>query len=261
MNNQHKTSWQGVSGWYKDLTKNKGHYFHEHVVVPGVLRLLNIQQDDNLLDLACGTGVLGRAVPKNISYVGIDIVKGLVEEAKRQDKSEHHKYLQGDVTQIFFGIREDKGITEQKKFSKVTCLLAIQNIENSGSVFTNVSRFIQPGGIFILVLNHPAFRIPRQTSWGIDEQSKLQYRRVNRYLSPIKIPISMHPGKGHNSPLTWSFHEPISFYVNSLSSAGFVITAMEEWASDKESEGRFGKMENRARAEIPLFLTIVATKK
>jgi len=37
-----------------------------------------------------------------------------------------------------------------------------------------------------------------------------------------------------------------------------VIEKIEEWASDKDSVGKAAKMENRARAEIPLFMAIQA---
>jgi hypothetical protein len=33
---------------------------------------------------------------------------------------------------------------------------------------------------------------------------------------------------------------------------------MEEWISDKQSSGKFAKMENRSREEIPLFLLLQA---
>jgi hypothetical protein len=45
-----------------------------------------------------------------------------------------------------------------------------------------------------------------------------------------------------------------------LKDAGFVIEEIEEWTSDKESEGRAGRMENRSRNEIPLFMAIGAIK-
>ena len=67
----------------------------------------------------------------------------------------------------------------------------------------------------------------------------------------------MHPGQGHG-PLTWSFHEPISAYTNMLADNNFVIENLEEWTSDKESMGKAGRMENRSRAEFPLFLAILA---
>jgi hypothetical protein len=38
------------------------------------------------------------------------------------------------------------------------------------------------------------------------------------------------------------------------------MTAMEEWVSDKKSTGKFATVENRARAEFPLFLTLKMKK-
>jgi hypothetical protein len=109
-------------------------------------------------------------------------------------------------------------------------------------------------------MNHPCFRVPRQSSWGVDEQKKLQYRRIDRYMEPLKIPIQTHPGQGDKSPQTWSFHHPLSTYVEGLSKSGFVIEKIEEWLSDKLSTGGKAKMENRSRLEFPLFLTIYAVR-
>src|SRR5262249_49920639 len=110
------------------------------------------------------------------------------------------------------------------------------------------------------VLNHPCFRIPRQSSWQVDSEKKIQYRRLDRYLSPMQIPINAHPSKGERSATTLSFHHPLSAYSQWLRDAGFVISCMEEWCSDKVSTGSAAKMENRSRAEFPLFLTLLSQK-
>ncbi|MFS8563077.1 MAG: hypothetical protein LVR00_01585 [Rhabdochlamydiaceae bacterium] len=124
----------------------------------------------------------------------------------------------------------------------------------------NAHLLLKPQGKLLIVLNHPCFRIPRQSSWGVDEPKKLQYRRIDRYLSPLKIPIQTHPGKQHDSQETWSFHHPLSDYTRWLQEAGFTIEIIEEWISDKTSTGGHAKMENRSRAEFPLFLAILACK-
>ena len=76
----------------------------------------------------------------------------------------------------------------------------------------------------------------------------------------MQIPINMNPSD-RNSPITMSYHHPIGDYSRMLKDAGFTIDLIEEWTSDKESEGRAAKMENRSRSEIPLFLAIKAVKK
>jgi len=251
MDNRRNTSWQPVHKWYSKLVDAKGHYYHQHVVIPGVLKLLALDQSSRLLDVACGQGVLGRAIGKNIAYTGFDIARSLVDEAKRLDHSEKHTYLVGDAT-------KDLPLGEWK-FTHAAIVLALQNIEDGASVIANIEKHLLPGGKLVAVLNHPAFRIPRQSSWGIDEKNKLQYRRVNIYMSHLKIPIDMHPGQ-KGGPLTWSFHRPIGYYVELLTKVGFVIDAFEEWTSDKESVGGARKMENRSRNEFPLFLALRARK-
>jgi hypothetical protein len=77
-------------------------------------------------------------------------------------------------------------------------------------------------------------------------------------MSEQKIPIQTNPGKGEESALTYSYHYPLSSYCNWLQKESFHIFKMEEWISDKKSEGARAKMENRARCEIPLFLALLA---
>lgn len=246
-----KTSWQPVHKWYNKLVGDKGQYYHQHVVIPGVLRLLELNQSSRLLDVACGQGILGRSIPKDTNYTGFDIAPSFVEEAKRLDHNPKHTYLVGDAT-------TDLPLGEWL-FTHAAIVLALQNIDDMQAVIMNIQKHLTPDGKLVIVLNHPSFRIPRQSGWGVDEASKLQYRRENIYMSTLKIPITMNPADP-KSKLTWSFHNPLSFYVRLLAKHGFVIDALEEWTSDKESEGKASKMENRGRSEFPLFLALRARK-
>lgn len=246
------TSWHHVGKWYASTVGNQGHYFHKHVIMPGLWKLLNLKEDSSILDLACGQGVLGKNIPKNIYYQGIDIAVSLIKIAKETDFNKNHSYVIGDITKPFS--------IEKNDFSHAAIILALQNIENPSAVFQNANRHLTNQGKFVIVINHPYFRIPKATSWEIDQNNKIQYRRVNRYLSPLKIPIQQHPGKGPSSQLTWSFHNPLSVYSRLLFDAGFVIEKIEEWVSDKISVGPASKMENFARKEFPLFMAILARK-
>lgn len=244
------TSWQKVSKWYGGITKGSGHYFHEHVVNPKVLKLLGLNEKSSLLDLGCGTGALARALPKGVPYTGVDIAKGMIDEAKKYDKDPKHTYVIADVT---------RSIGAPKTFTHATFILSLQNIKEQKEAIRVASEHLSPNGILVIVLNHPAFRIPRQSSWEIDPQKKLEYRRINRYLTPLEVPVNMHPSE-KDSAITWSYHVPISAYSEYLKDNGFVIESLEEWASDKQSAGKHAKMENRARSEFPLFLAIKAQK-
>lgn len=246
-----RTSWQKVAPWYNRITEHgQGHYYHQHVVIPGVIKLLNLAPNSKLIDLACGNGVLAKAIPGGVDYLGIDIAPSLIEEAKKTDRNSKHKYEVADITKPF---------EARTDFTHAAMVLALQNTQSPGNVLKNAAKHLAEKGTLVIVLNHPAFRIPRQSSWGIDETKKMQYRRIDKYMSPMNIPINMNPGDP-NSQVTMSYHLPINMYSKLLKEAGFVIDLIEEWTSDKESEGRMAKMENRSRAEIPLFLAIRAKK-
>ncbi len=251
MQRRKETSWQKVSKWYGGLVGDKGHFFHQSLVIPKSLKLLELKKDSKLIDIACGQGVLARNIDQQVEYLGVDKAEALIAEAKRREKNSKHKYVVADVT---------KNIPTKEFFDRATIILALQNIKESEKTLKNVSERLESGAKLLIVLNHPAFRIPRQSSWEEDKNNKLQYRRVNRYMSQLEIPINAHPGK-ENSPVTWSYHHPLEDYSSFLLKAGFLIEKIEEWTSDKTSAGKNAKQENRAREEFPMFMAILAVKK
>jgi len=243
-------SWDQIESWYGDLVGEKGHHYHQTLIIPNVLRLLALKNDDSLLDLGCGTGVLARHLPTTIQYIGIDSAKGLLLEAKK--RSPNRSFLHGDVSQ--------KLATQKTDFDAAIFLLSLQNMNHGKGAIQQALHHLKPKAKLLLILNHPCFRIPRQSDWEYDGTLKMQYRRINSYMSEMQIPVATHPGKGKNSPITYSFHYPLSTYFHWLQESGALITTMEEWCSDKTSEGARARAENRARAEIPLFLALLAQK-
>jgi len=241
-------NWDAADPWYTSCVGEKGHYYHQTVVLPNALRLLG--KMTSLLDLGCGQGVLARHMPDDVVYWGIDLSKALIASARRM--TGHAQFIVGDVA-------EELPI-EKDDFDRACFILSLQNMKNGAGAIQTAARHLKKRGELLIVLNHPCFRIPRQSGWGIDEPMQLQYRRVNGYMSPQKIPIQTHPGQGKRSDTTFSYHHPLSDYALWLHKGKFAIAKLEEWSSDKKSKGAKAKMEDRARREIPLFLAILAVK-
>lgn len=248
-----ETSWEGVGRWYNKSVGREGHYYHQNIVLPGVIRLLDIKSIRSLVDLGCGQGVLARQLPSSIEYLGVDLSKQLIAEARKLDPNQRHKYIEHDITEPLPNV-------EKPLFDAAALVLSLQNVEKPDEAIRNLKLLVRPGGRVVIVLNHPCFRIPRQSFWQIDDKKQCRYRRLERYLSPLQIPIQMSPSKGEESPVTWSFHHPLSSYSRWLGEAGFCITALEEWCSDKVSTGAAARMENLSRKEFPLFLAICARR-
>ncbi len=245
-----ETSWQKVGSWYDQIVGDLGSYYHKQIILPGTLRLLGLTNESSLLDLGCGQGVLAGAIAKEVGYVGLDAAKSLLQKAKTRHKD--RKFIFADLTKPL-------PLAKEALFSHAACILALQNMQDPEAVIQHASTHILKGGKLVLILNHPCFRIPRQSSWGFDEQQKMQYRRLNCYMSEQEIPIVTNPGQ-QDSVSTVSFHHPLSHYFGFLQKAHFMVEAMEEWCSDKMSEGKAARWENRARKEFPLFMAIKASK-
>jgi ubiquinone/menaquinone biosynthesis C-methylase UbiE len=74
-------NWDGSEPWYTSCVGEKGHYYHQAVILPNALRMLGTFS--SILDLGCGQGVLARHLPEKMEYVGVDLSKELIASAKR----------------------------------------------------------------------------------------------------------------------------------------------------------------------------------
>lgn len=251
------SSWDKPAAWYNKAVGEKGHYYHQSVVIPGVIRQLDLKSESSLADLACGQGVLARNINSNfkhVKYLGVDGSESLINEAKRLDKNTNHEFMVKNLSQ-------ENSLEEFKnRFSHVSIVLALQNIKNYQVVIKTASELLTQNGVLVLVVNHPCFRIPRHSGWEFVQSSNIQYRRVSKYMSYMEIPIDINPSKGKDSPKALSFHFSLTDLMSTLSKNGFVISGLEEWLSDKTSIGTRSKAENTSRAEIPLFLAIKCKK-
>ena len=245
-----ETSWEKASQWYHDIVGEEGHYYHQHVIFPLLKSLLKTKkQDQSLLDLGCGQGAFSDQLEDNFTYDGVDAAPTLIKLARKTYKTSPRKdFHLADICEPF---------EIKKSFTHATFVLSFQNLERPLEALKNAKKHLKQGGMLILVLNHPCFRVPRQSSWGIDEEKKIQYRRVDSYMSSNKVPIEMRPGT-KEKVTTYSFHHSLTEIFSLLATSGFTVSNLIESTSDKNSTGKNGKMENRSRKEIPLFLTLVA---
>jgi ubiquinone/menaquinone biosynthesis C-methylase UbiE len=249
-----KTSWGGVAKWYDDLVEAKGTY-QSDLILPNLLRLVAPTKGDKILDIACGQGFFSRAfAEKGAAVAGVDISAELIAIARKNSPKELS----------FFVAPADKlDFAKDGTYDKACIVLALQNIENLADSLTEAARTLKKSGRLALVLNHPAFRVPKRSSWEWDEAARKQYRRIDAYMSETNDRIDMNPGavNAASKKMTVSFHRPLQSYFKALGKAGFAVTRLEEWISDKKSNGGpRGAEEDRTRKEFPMFLYLEAVK-
>jgi ubiquinone/menaquinone biosynthesis C-methylase UbiE len=246
-----KTSWGVSAEWYDGAVEADGSY-QKDLILPALTRLLAIKGDERVADIACGQGFFARSFAGlGASVEGVDISPELVAIAKERG---------GEMAKFRVAPAHETGLPDGD-FDHATVVLALQNIRELAETLAESARVLKRGGALHIVLNHPCFRVPKKSSWGYDEAADTQFRRVDAYLSDAAVRMEMHPGAAPEVA-TASFHRPLQAYFKALEKAGFAVTRLEEWSSNKTSQpGKRAEAENTARREFPLFMYIRAEKR
>jgi 2-polyprenyl-3-methyl-5-hydroxy-6-metoxy-1,4-benzoquinol methylase len=249
-----RTSWEPVADWYAGWVGKDGSKHHRKLAIPIVLELLDLQPGIKVLEVGAGHGVLAPHVAEaGAKYTGVDVSEKLLRLARKYH-GRQGKFILGDARRL-----SKLSQLHPAEFDAVVFMLSLQDMESLQAVLKSASWALKPGGCLVLLMTHPCFRVPRQSGWGWDEQRKLQYRRVDRYLTPLRVPMHAYPGRKEG--VTLSFHRPLSEYINCLAACGLLLEQMKEIPTYKvhPAETR-AKAKNSANQEIPLFLGLRARK-
>ncbi len=282
------TSWGPIADWYDGLVEDTSDSYQKNVLMPNLIRLIVPKAGMTILDVACGQGYFSRAFANNgAEVIGSDVSIELIELA--------NKHIIGKgrgIGSLNYHVSESHKLSFVADLTVdiVVIVLALQNIDKMMETIQECSRTLKVGGKLILVLNHPAFRIPKNSSWrwassiaapagenvlttceatkggtlsqrGIGDEK--MYRRIDSYMSDAQIKVDMTPGEksADKKKFTVSFHRPLQSYFKALTKGGLVITRFEEWISHKKSQiGPRSTEEDRMRKEIPMFLMIESKK-
>ncbi len=247
------TSWDPLAAWYDGWVGKGGSHHHQKLAIPALLALLDIHPGEQVLDIGSGQGVLAPYIFKaGGQYTGVELSPRLLELARK-----HHgpkvRFFLGDARSLSALPGLNPGGYDAAAF-----LLSIQDMDPLDAVVESLAWALKPGGRVGILMVHPCFRIPRQSGWGWDEGRKLQFRRVDRYLTPLSVPLKPHPGQ--KGGVSWSFHRPLEVYFNTLGRYGLFVDQVKEIPTYKTAAGERAAAENLANQEIPLFLGIRARK-
>ena len=244
------SSWDAVADWYNGWVGAHGSTHHRHLAIPAVLRLLRAQPGEHILDVGAGPGVLAPAIAATgARYTGVDASPRLVRVARTRH-GHHGRFLVADARHL-----QREAALSAGGFDGVVFLLSLQDMDPLEEALHGAAWALGRGGRAVLLLTHPCFRIPRQSGWGWDEQRRLAYRRIDRYLTPLAVPMRPPTARGGS---TRSFHRPLGAYINALAACGLLVDAVEEIPAANLPRGAHPPADND---DIPLFLGLRAVRR
>jgi ubiquinone/menaquinone biosynthesis C-methylase UbiE len=240
-----KNAWNPLAKRYSGMVGSEGSKYHQTLAFPHTLKMLGIKDGDKILDIGCGTGVFSKYVADAGGiYYGLDISKGMIAEAKAEC-SKFGKFFVLDILRIRY-----EGEFKPESFDAITFILSIQDMSELSTVITNASKLLRKGGKLVMFIKHPSFNIPRQSGWIEDKERSLTSRRVDRYLTPLDMPLMNKFGK--KTVTTFHYHHALQDYMKAFLDNKLSVFAFEEVADVI--------LKDKKTAEFPLFLAIGAKK-
>ncbi len=204
----------------------------------------HLSGSSRVLDLGCGEGQVGRLAA---GLSGVTLVVGADPTwAQIRVAAERNGGLLATRA-------EAAGLPfRRESFDAVVACLVFEHIEALDKAIAEVGRVLDPGGRFLLLLNHPLLQTPG-SGWVDDTILEEQYWRIGPYL--VEDSSLEEVDKDIWIPF---IHRPLSRYVNAMAEAGLFLTRMEEPAPPPGFLAR--AEEYRDAATIPRLLVLRAEK-
>ena len=144
-----------------DLNNRLHSFWRDQAWRKKAVRLAKIGPEDDVLDVACGTGdlteALAKAGPKSI--VGLDYTPGMLEIAKDKLRKRRNEldisYIEGDATRLE---------CDDESKDVITIAFGIRNVGEPDRAFSEFFRVLRPKGrLIVLEFSEPTFAPAR---WG-----------------------------------------------------------------------------------------------
>ena len=170
-----------------------------------------------LVDLGCGEGQVLRALDARWA-VGCDISEELLTEAR-------------DAAAVVRCRLPSLGWLRDGVADAVSCVLVLEHIEDFEEVFAEVARVLRPGGVFGLVMNHPAYT-PDGAGPVVDANDGEVLWRWGSY-------FDRGAGTEPAGPASVVFHHrPLGDLLTAAALAGLVLERLDERGLSPEAVAR-----------------------
>lgn len=198
-----------------------------------------------VVDVGCGEGQVARpAAAAGATVVGLDGSSAQLAEAARRGGGVH--YARSDATAL--AIRT--GVAD----AVVLCLV-VEHVEDAGRLATEAARVLRPGGVVLVVMNHPLLHAP-DSCWVDDHQADPPecWWRVGPYLPEAVLDEEVDPGV-----VVRFHHRPLSTWINLFAAERLLVEHMVEPAPPEDF--RTPLSDPGAAATVPrlLFLRLRRT--
>jgi 2-polyprenyl-3-methyl-5-hydroxy-6-metoxy-1,4-benzoquinol methylase len=224
-----KCLWNELADTWDERMGENNNRFHNEIIKPSTIKLLEIKENDRILDVACGNGNFSRYMAEmGVKVVAFDYSEKMIENAQIRCKD--------FLSQIDFRVvdatkyNEVISLGKHGLFDKAVSNMAVMDISDIQPLFKAVYELLKPGGIFVFSGIHPCFQTP-----GMKKLVE-----TDDYCRNVKVRMGITAYEYINSryhevvafandekPII-HYHRPLNELFKICFNAGFVLDGLEE---------------------------------
>jgi len=229
-NEETRRVWDANASFW-DQKMGEGNDFVNELCWPSILRLLDPQPGQRILDIATGNGLTARRLAALGAKVwASDFSSELIRIAQsKPNPSDMIRYQVVDATDesALLGISGTLNF-----FDSALCNMALFDMAEIEPLFRTLPRLLKPGGAFVFTLTHPAFNnascvhvVEERDDEG---QIEIVYSvKISKYITPFQARGLAIRGQPQAQIY---FDRPLQTYFNLGFQNGFVLDGFEERA-------------------------------
>jgi ubiquinone/menaquinone biosynthesis C-methylase UbiE len=246
-------SWEDIAIWWDEQVGEWGDYYHQHLILPALLRALGELTGLSVVDLGCGNGASSRWLARaGADVIGVEVSPAMVERARAWEERTPLgiEYLVSDAAHA--------PSLPDASADRVVANMVLHDMEDAAGFFREASRLLRRSGRLVASLLHPCFESVDGSSWLVEtiEVETRVSKRICRYLEPYSAPGVAKPDQPQ--PHTY-YHRPLSSYCERLVEAGLVIDCLAEPLPDETFKAERPESYQR-HATVPFVLVLGASK-
>jgi SAM-dependent methyltransferase len=246
-------SWEHIAIWWDEQVGEWGDYYHQHLILPALLRALGELTRLSVVDLGCGNGASSRWLARaGADVIGVEVSAAMVERARAWEERTPLgvEYLVADGAHV--------SSLSDAIADRVIANMVLHDMEDAAGFFREVSRLLKPSGRLVASLLHPCFESVEGSSW-LSETIELETRvskRIWRYAEPY---AALGVAKPDQPERHTYYHRPLNWYCERLVEAGLVIDCLAEPLPDERFKAERPESYQR-HATVPFVLVLGASK-
>jgi 2-polyprenyl-3-methyl-5-hydroxy-6-metoxy-1,4-benzoquinol methylase len=229
--------WNQNAAFWDERSGDDGLPMQKLLIAPITERLLDLQRDERVLDIACGNGAFARRMAAlGAHVVACDFAQAFIERARARtfENADRIGYQVIDAT-------DERALLSlgARSFDAAVCTMGLMDMPEIAPLMHALSQLLKPRARFVFSIMHPCFNSTTGMKMVVEEEDRdgelvvVHAIKISQYATP-----TTHKGVGIiGQPASqYYFHRPLNVLFGACFRAGFVLDALEEPTFDADAK-------------------------